>query len=383
MTNIKRSMLLAATVIVGSVLSLPLNGQQPSQRDTVRVLGRGATRWAARNDAVRQALQQRVRQLVIADRAIAGDSLLYDNTVSTLNGFVESFDVISERIEDKEVQLDTKIVVGTGEITRYIARRKTPTGAAIDGDGLLARVQATRLASEATARIVSRLFNGFPEFAVNLLIDDVQPDPSDREKAIVSGRVSIDEDFIRQFEDGLASLKQESCTDDCEFSYQKIGTASKSSETHFRRIDSGVICGDGPKLPHGYCVPSFLNGWPVRGSWFSDTNDGLRIALRNQDRVSITEASIIFDDENDDTSFCGSMDLYDIAVGEKDMGVCLTSGYRVFEAKVPLGFLEKARTIQGYVLPTELSNQCSAKDVVSTACRIGLARLLGSPRRQP
>jgi hypothetical protein len=58
---------------------------------TVFVTGSGPSIDDAKTDAIRQALQLTMRQLVIVDRVISGDTVVRDRVMSTMNGYIEQF----------------------------------------------------------------------------------------------------------------------------------------------------------------------------------------------------------------------------------------------------------------------------------------------------
>jgi hypothetical protein len=198
--------ILAAAAIVLS--SSPL--EAPAKLDTVYVTGRGGSRWEARTDATRQALQSRVAQLIIADRAISGDALVRDDVLSTLNGFVESFSVIRERVENKETVLDTRVVVGTSNIQAYIARRSV-SAKGVDGDDLLSKLQAVKEHDRSRGLMMERLLRGFPWDATTTVVDSIALDPDNRELARVYGTFAVAPGFLRQLTEGVAAIGSE-CT---------------------------------------------------------------------------------------------------------------------------------------------------------------------------
>ncbi|MDQ8173358.1 MAG: hypothetical protein P3B76_11810 [Gemmatimonadota bacterium] len=176
--------------------------------DTVLVTGRGATLWEARQDAVRQALQQTRKQLVIADRAVSGDSLVRDEVLSTLNGFIEGFDVISQTspTSDTDWTVKARVVVSPSAMTQYIAPKNGGESSAnVKGDLIVADIAAVRARREVNRKLYERLLDGFPWQAYDLSIEKVTPD-AEAESVTVSVVAKMNDAFRKQLQSSMTAL---------------------------------------------------------------------------------------------------------------------------------------------------------------------------------
>lgn len=389
--------LACALACVLSTWSVPVKGQQPAKLDTVRVSGRGATRWSARGDAIRQAMQQKVAQLVIADRAVSADSVLKDDVVSTMNGFVEGFEVIAERRSGEEIELDARVILGTGSIERYIARRRNPTAGMVDGDGMLARLQASQAFERARADVVTRLFSGFPGEAVSLTVDEVHPDPEDRSRFLVFGRSRVDDGFANQLTTGMDALLKDKCPrPDCEGEF--ILTLVESSGKTRQQVLRGIVGGGQSHLPErsrsAFGESPLLSGGFQKSLWDS------RLADLYSSAIFFTEDAVAFVEPSSwewMEKYPGSIDgnkwrrERDKALCEGmwyttySNGFCIAIGDRRFLAKVLPEFLEGAKTISGMLVPVDVSRVCELarqNGVMSSECAGELARLIGRRPRK-
>src|ERR1017187_6391827 len=88
--------------------------------DPVVVTGEGSSYWDAREDCVRQALQQSLPQLVIADRRIEDDRVVRDSVLSTMNGFVESFWVLEQSETNGLFRLKAEVQISASDIENFV-----------------------------------------------------------------------------------------------------------------------------------------------------------------------------------------------------------------------------------------------------------------------
>jgi type IV secretory pathway TrbF-like protein len=109
-----RNVRLTTYVVIVSALSIfgpnPTITAQDKDK-TVRVLGHGVNVSEARQDAIRQALQETMKQLVVVDRAVSADAIIRDKVLSTMNGYVEHFSEIKIVKEDGNVTVEADVTV--------------------------------------------------------------------------------------------------------------------------------------------------------------------------------------------------------------------------------------------------------------------------------
>lgn len=119
---------------------------------TVTVVGSGANEAEARLDAIRQATQQVASQVVVAERLIADDEVVYDNVMSTMNGFVHDFTELSVKKSETEVQIEAEIVV-SGSLMRDFASGQA-NSVSVDGGGMFGEL----LRSKSQAEVHQKMF---------------------------------------------------------------------------------------------------------------------------------------------------------------------------------------------------------------------------------
>ena len=206
-----------ARIVAGLALGLALlqpvgraamaqSGEQPAAR-AVEVTGRGESKWAAREDAIRQALQQVVTQMVIADREVRVDELVRDDVRSTLNGYVERFELLGQEVVGEEHVVKARITVSPTRVAASIGSKRIAPLQAIDGEGIGAAVVAKRLKDSTTAVMIARLLEGFPNQAIHARLRGVKVDV-ERETVRIQYEMGVAGDFIDQLRAGFEALAE-------------------------------------------------------------------------------------------------------------------------------------------------------------------------------
>lgn len=195
-----------ALVAIAAVLSLVEVRLAASEPDfKVRVVGRGESRWAAQNDAIRQALQSTMTQLVIADRVINDDKVVRDTVMSTMNGFIERFEPVRTYAEGTEIVIDAYVTVSNSRIANYLAPL-TAAHAVVRGSDISASMQAELLSSQARAEILWHLFSGYPGVALEITIDKVGLSDKNPNLIAVDYSMTTNRQFIAKLKEGLKAL---------------------------------------------------------------------------------------------------------------------------------------------------------------------------------
>ena len=179
--------------------------QAPASSQVVEVTGRGDTRWRAREDAIRQALQQVVTQLVIADREIRGNEVIRDDVRSTLNGYVERFEVLAQDVQADQHVVRARIHVSPSRL--IAAMRQAGNGATqpLDGATIGAAVAAKRMKDSTTAVMVARLLRVLPSEVVDGHVDGVRVDVED-EQVDVALSLGTNDGFVSLLQEGFRAL---------------------------------------------------------------------------------------------------------------------------------------------------------------------------------
>ena len=152
--------------------ALPQSQERGADAGYVRASGCGATSTAARDEAVRLALQTTMRQLVVVERAVQNDDVVLDRMTSTLNGFVADVREIGMTREGGQVCVEADVKVSASRIANYLGSTTNPASA-VRGGALAAEL--SRAASQATAvrGVLARAFRGFPSDTVQVAVTGV------------------------------------------------------------------------------------------------------------------------------------------------------------------------------------------------------------------
>jgi hypothetical protein len=151
---------------------------------------------------VRQALQQSLSQLVLADRRIEDDKVVRDSILSTMNGFVESFHVLSQSEGNGRVQIKAEVQISTSAIHNFVFTNGKGS-ARFDGNTLLGDISRDDLARSSRSSILKRLFDGFPTLAFDVKVVSVSMDPENRGFVLVTLELQANKQFIKTLKGGL------------------------------------------------------------------------------------------------------------------------------------------------------------------------------------
>src|SRR5688572_24932560 len=106
---------LSAIMLWFVLFSTPIAAAQ-TPNVTITTIGTGPTLEEARTEAIRQALQQALRQLVVVDRAISGDKVLRDKVMSTMNGYVDKFKELGIQRSGSGYEVNAEITISASRI---------------------------------------------------------------------------------------------------------------------------------------------------------------------------------------------------------------------------------------------------------------------------
>jgi hypothetical protein len=185
---------------------------------TVRVTGRGQTPSAAKADAVRNALQYTLKQLVVADRQISGDAVVRDRVFSTVNGYIEAYQEISSSVRDGQHEIEAQVIVSASRIENFLGL-VAGGGGEIKGTLLSRELQRSGaeasvalLQKKARGEIFDRSLETFPwsAFQIELQRVDVRKDGGS-DKLILTFRQRYDPAFVATFFETSAALAAAKC----------------------------------------------------------------------------------------------------------------------------------------------------------------------------
>ena len=198
-------------VLLATVIIVPVTrqgaAQDAGQRKTVTVTGRGATPAEAHNDAVRQALQQTVQQLVFADRTVENQKLVRDRIMSTMNGYVDSYRIVRKDFNSVNgiFAQEEEIVVSLTRIENFLG---ISLGASAELKGGILNTDAMREITQRDARgmIFDRLLTGLPASALEISFGSPTPDQRDPTQFIFPVTVRFASAWLASLRSGLRAI---------------------------------------------------------------------------------------------------------------------------------------------------------------------------------
>lgn len=205
----------AALTIFSFGLSQRASAQSPNV--TVRVVGSGASIDDAKADAVRQALQYALKQLVVADRVISNDRLLRDRVLSTANGYIETYREKYVKRSDAGYSVEADVTVSASRIENFIGV-VAGGGGAISGPLLddeqqkrLAQARAEEVQRKARGEIFDRLFEEFPYGVLDLKLLKVNLSPTNPNILVLDLQLAYKPTFLRALEGTVKALAEYEC----------------------------------------------------------------------------------------------------------------------------------------------------------------------------
>lgn len=198
-----------AVMLAGPMTPASGQAQQNAaeQKRTVVVTGRGPTVAEAQKDAVREALQQVVKQLVFMERRIENDKLVRNRIMSTMNGYVDGLRVLRKEHKPAEgmFTMEAEITVSTSRIVNFLA---STAGASAGLQGGLLSADASREIGQREVRglIFDRLLTGLPGSAIELFFGSPLPDERDPTQFVFPVTARLSAAWLASLRTGLQAL---------------------------------------------------------------------------------------------------------------------------------------------------------------------------------
>ncbi len=197
--------LLIATFISSSA-QVSLADSSGGNKAIIKTVGTGSTIDEARNDAIRQALQETMQQLIVVDRIIKDDQIIRDKIMSTMNGYIEDFKELSIEKEENNIKMMAEVTVSRSRIENFIAPGNANVGN-VSGSGLFAESQREIVQRKVRGEIFDRLFRGFPSEVMEVKIDAIKPDVHDPSVFNLFVTVSYSKSWINALMSTLGTLQ--------------------------------------------------------------------------------------------------------------------------------------------------------------------------------
>jgi hypothetical protein len=248
--------LLAAAFMAGAGAQTVQSTSNPDDSE-IEVTGTGETPEAARTDAIRQALQQVVPQVVAAERYIENDNVVMDHVLSSMNGHVKSVQTLDVKKTDIGYSTRIRATISKHEIANFI-RYRADSKVAFSGEAVLAEANREIEARNFRGEFLEHLFRGYPSEYVTTKIQKIEPDAANPGTVRMQISYQLRPDFVEGLRRGVSEIQ---CQPD-----QK----SCSNQSLCFEQASGVSCvrlAAGPLLAAGH-----LNGnYPILRRLFPDS----------------------------------------------------------------------------------------------------------------
>ena len=206
-------------LIVASALAFGVASSGVAQNQTVTHIleGAGETLFDAKQDAIRQALQLSLEQLIVVDRAISDTDIIRDRVISTMNGYVESFDLLDVQQSTGSFRVQAEISISESRIQNFVGVA-VGSDSVIDGGSLfaeqnrqLAEEQAEELQRQVRGEIFDRLFRGYPTDMLDVELVNIELVDGDPGLADLSFLITYKQGFIDAFVGTLEELETFPC----------------------------------------------------------------------------------------------------------------------------------------------------------------------------
>lgn len=280
--NLKFLWLFIAIIFVLFITSCASSGtssnKNTSSVDTqigIPYRGVGANLEDAKNDAIRAALSLNIPQYVTASRKVVNSRLEVDKTISTMSGYINSFEIVDQYIDESGFTVITALIkVSDKGVRNYAASRfevinTNKNSDVFDGKNISGQILAAKRKQEAeiarknqqyisAKQLAERLFAGYPYNVMEANITDINFDPDRPEIIRIAISYDLNEDFRKEFWKKI-NLIDTLLTDSNERSNIEICANSGSVFDGCKRIpviDLSFVDND-PALEHRIVVPVY------------------------------------------------------------------------------------------------------------------------------
>lgn len=177
-----------------------------------KTYGFGLNETEARNDAIKNGLQYATSQLVITDVVIEGSEVIKDVLYSTMNGYIEEFNVMSVINVEGGVYIEAILKISDSEIKNTIDKFSN-VGlidekyiSKIDSNSLISSLNAANAEIkrkenqlEFASVIVKKMYSGWPSKAYLGSFTGIEIDKNDPTNALIHFSISYEQDWFSQF----------------------------------------------------------------------------------------------------------------------------------------------------------------------------------------
>jgi len=177
----------------------------PVSEQRVEVRAEGIDFATARNEAVRQAVQRVLPQVVTADRQIQNDRIVLDQVQSSLNGHVRHIEVLDTGPTLTGVWVRLTVTVSPQAVANYLDPA-APKGAQFSGQTLSGEQGREAQAREFREQHVRHLLQGFPAHALQAWVRSIRPTDRTQGGLLLELNYQLKPAFLQQLQQGLEDI---------------------------------------------------------------------------------------------------------------------------------------------------------------------------------
>ena len=235
-----RNFLAVAFLFLAAALIPAGSSALASDAQTVTVSGYGADMVEARLDATRNALQKVLKQLVVAETLIENDQIVRDSVLSTMNGFVDKFEIIGATQHERGVKIDARVIVSASRIKNYAGTPEAgSTG--VDGDSMFAEASRIDAHRDNLSAMFAGLFRGFPAVGMQTEIERVGVS-DDGGTALIDIAFGFNRKYLEALRSGLIELSDDKCLQKVNDWDIEVGEDNMISNIHFGQLNNELRC---------------------------------------------------------------------------------------------------------------------------------------------
>lgn len=287
----------------------PQSSNEKNRQSAIPYTGVGANLDDAKAEAIRSALSIQIPQYVIADRIVVNSKLERDVTISTMSGYITSFEIIDQYKDANGFVVVTALIdVSEKKVRNYAASRFEVISAnqgsdRFDGENIANQIFAAKRKKEAeearktqqytaARKLAERLFAGYPFNVVEVNVTDVDFDPDNPEKIRIGMSYDLNEEWRKSFWRKVELIDQ-LLTDSGRRSNIAICANSGSMLDGCKRIppvELSFIDND-PALQHSIVVPVYGSNGRYESCFYRDIYPPIGV-LSEEDREGMNLGDI-------------------------------------------------------------------------------------------
>lgn len=171
----------------------------------VEITAEGQDFESAKNEALRQAVQQVLPQLVIADRRIDKDQVTLDKVQSSLNGHVQNLTILNASRSATGMRVTIAADVSRTPLHNFVLPGNSPLPR-IAGQAIVAEQHLEAQARPFREDYVRHLLQGFPARHIQVRVDAITPTHDGSHALVMRVSYQLNAAFLHELRKGLREI---------------------------------------------------------------------------------------------------------------------------------------------------------------------------------